>query len=206
VQVRKAAGRPRDEGLTDSILNVALEAYVDLGWSGFNLDVVAKRAGAGKAALYARWSGREALIYDVVARVYADFKPTGSNLRENLIALGHHVLDVHADYLRSAVLWTRLRADLATHGGIFERIDREIIQHRQSVYRTIVKHAVATGELPDGGSPMIILDMFAGGLINYLLYAPAGTSGLLKHGKSGLIERFAAGAIAAVKGLAAPKA
>lgn len=200
----RKAGRPRDENLTQILLDVALEAYVDYGWSGFNLDIIAKRAGAGKAALYSRWPDREALLFDVVSHAYPDFEVNGATLWDNLIALGGHVLDAHSDHLRSAVLWSRLRTDLATYKGVFERIDQEIFQKRLNVYRAIVVHAVATGELNDGSSAMIMLDMFAGGIINYLLYSPTSAAAMLKRGKSGLIERFASGAIAAAKGLSSP--
>jgi AcrR family transcriptional regulator len=197
----RKAGRPRNETLTPAILDAALETYVDLGWAGFNLDGVARRAGCGKAALYARWPDREALLYEVVARTYGEFVAAGEGLFDDLVALGHHLLEAHADHLRGAILWTRLRADQASHGGVFDRIDAELLQQRQRAYRQIVKRATARGEIAPGGAAMLLLDLFAGGLLHHLLYSPTLAERELREDKEALIRRFATGAIAAVRGI-----
>jgi len=43
-------------------MNAALEEYAELGWSGFTIDGVARRAGVGKSTVYLRWSTKEELI------------------------------------------------------------------------------------------------------------------------------------------------
>src|ERR1700755_3703683 len=59
-------GRPRDPDVDRRITRAALDVFGDGGWAGFSMEAVARRAGVGKASLYLRWSGKEALLTDAV--------------------------------------------------------------------------------------------------------------------------------------------
>ncbi|MGW0590086.1 TetR family transcriptional regulator [Streptosporangium sp. NPDC002607] len=48
-------GRPPDPDLEARVHAAALDLYGEVGWAGFSLDLVARRARVGKAALYSRW-------------------------------------------------------------------------------------------------------------------------------------------------------
>jgi AcrR family transcriptional regulator len=54
-------GRPADPDIEGRVLAAALTVYGEVGWAGFTLDRVARRAPVGKAALYRRWPTKEDL-------------------------------------------------------------------------------------------------------------------------------------------------
>lgn len=66
-QPRRGRGRPRTPGAEERILEAALEEYGQLGWSGFTMDGVARRAGVGKSTVYLRWQDKDSLLTDAVA-------------------------------------------------------------------------------------------------------------------------------------------
>jgi len=59
---RAGRGRPADPGIERRVLAAALTVYGEVGWAGFTLDRVARRAPVGKAALYRRWPTKEDLL------------------------------------------------------------------------------------------------------------------------------------------------
>lgn len=83
--------RPRRRGasLEQAIIRAAVVELAEAGSAGFSVERVAERAGASKASLYRRWSGRADLLADVVCRLPADLAPTPStgSLRSDALAL-----------------------------------------------------------------------------------------------------------------------
>jgi AcrR family transcriptional regulator len=63
---RKAAGRPRDEAVTASILRAALELADETGFDALSVEGVAARAGVGKTTIYRRWANVWAVVMDAV--------------------------------------------------------------------------------------------------------------------------------------------
>ena len=59
---RKPPGRPRDPTLEGRVHDAAMRLYAEHGWSGFSIERIAREAGVGKAAIYARWPNRQALL------------------------------------------------------------------------------------------------------------------------------------------------
>lgn len=90
---RRRRGRPRTPDAETRILHAALEEYGELGWSGFTIDRVARRAQVGKSTIYLRWSDKESLMSDAIReadRAMALPEDTGSlrgDLRETTLIL-----------------------------------------------------------------------------------------------------------------------
>ncbi|MEC9431757.1 MAG: TetR/AcrR family transcriptional regulator [Pseudomonadota bacterium] len=59
---RKPPGRPRDPTLEGRVHDAAMRLYAEQGWSGFSIERIAREAGVGKAAIYARWPTKQALL------------------------------------------------------------------------------------------------------------------------------------------------
>jgi AcrR family transcriptional regulator len=191
--------------LTERILDAAIEIYIELGWAGFNFDVVSRRAQVGKGPLYARWSKREDLIIDAFRRQARPALPFNGTLRENLIILGRRIVEFHVDGVTSGVLWARLRSDTAMFGGVFKEIDKEIIQRHLGKFRKIITSAINAGELPRGESARLLLDVYVGGLINHVIYTPASERETIKRDRDRIVDRFANWVLAAA-GAAKPGA
>src|SRR5258706_14881121 len=79
-------GRPRDPDLAQRVQDAVIELYCEVGWAALTFDAVARRAGAGKSALYLRWPTKERLLLDSLAArtVPVTLIDTGS-IRDDLL-------------------------------------------------------------------------------------------------------------------------
>lgn len=81
-------GRPRDAHLTQRLKDHALLLLAERGFDGLNADVLATRAGAGKAGVYRRWDTMSDLIADALANHRLVPEPTlTSSLLDDLCSL-----------------------------------------------------------------------------------------------------------------------
>lgn len=168
-------GRPPDPDLEARVHAAALDLYGEVGWAGFSLDVVARRARVGKAALYSRWGSKEKLIVDALTAMHPDpdsHAPKRSGLlREDLIVMAVNILDGYFDRRGLVILRAQIEAKVYPElfGHALERLQRERIREG----RAIVVSGIDRGELPAGTSPARVLDAVAGILTNHVLSTPA---------------------------------
>ncbi len=85
-------GRKRDHSRDATILEATLEVLAEVGATGLTMDLVAARAGAGKATIYRRWPSKTELFIDAIAhlkRIQVDPEalPDTGTLREDLLGL-----------------------------------------------------------------------------------------------------------------------
>jgi AcrR family transcriptional regulator len=159
--------------VTDALTQALFEVWAQTGYGALSLEAVARRAGAGKAALYRRWPSKLAMVCDRVEHVglaLALSPDTGTfrgDLRTALGALCHllqHPLvrcilpDLHAEMNRSSELAKLLRGRLQT-----ERRERGT---------SIVRRAVARGEIPAHTDPEMFNDTF--GMLYWRVVVTAG--------------------------------
>jgi AcrR family transcriptional regulator len=85
-------GRKRDHSRDATILDATLEVLAEVGLAGLTMDLVAARAGAGKATIYRRWTSKTELVTDAVehlkhTQVDLDDLPDTGTLRGDLLGL-----------------------------------------------------------------------------------------------------------------------
>jgi AcrR family transcriptional regulator len=73
-----------------AILDAALELLSEVGFDRMSIDQIARRASASKASIYRRWSGKEALVVDLICN-HLEIElvpvPDSGQLRDDLIAV-----------------------------------------------------------------------------------------------------------------------
>ncbi|MEV5843591.1 TetR/AcrR family transcriptional regulator [Streptomyces sp. NPDC051985] len=170
---RPGRGRRADPDIDPRVLDTTVEVYGEVGWAGFTMDLVARRAGVGKAALYRRWPTKEKLL---VAALDSSLPhgpeafDTGS-LRGDLLALADMIL---ARYLSpSGIVHARAMIEAKLYPDIFGKALEEMGRRAARMGREMVFRAVDRGELPLGASPALILDSLAGTIIHHVLLTPA---------------------------------
>ncbi|KPY86819.1 Transcriptional regulator, TetR family [Pseudomonas syringae pv. tagetis] len=89
---KPARGRKRDPARDAAILDAAIDVLAESGYDGMTMDMVASRAGAGKATVYRRWNSKAELIVDAVAhlkhsQVDLHSLPDTGSLRGDLLAM-----------------------------------------------------------------------------------------------------------------------
>jgi AcrR family transcriptional regulator len=96
-------GRPpaREVAMREQrLLDVATEVFLDKGFKGASMIEIARRAGASKQTLYARYPSKAALFAALIerkaARLFEAIGPLGEGrtLRETLVHMGSNMLDL----------------------------------------------------------------------------------------------------------------
>ncbi len=171
------AGRPRDPEVDRRVMRAAMEVFGDVGWSGFSIEAVARRAQVGKASIYRRWAtGAELLADSVRAAVRLVPSPEGGDLTADLRALARHLLAAHLHDGGRSMMRLRFEAP-----GITELRDQWEAVRRSEVEaaRQLVHRAVRRGELPPGTKVTLVLDTLCGAVLMHAIARPesAGPAG-----------------------------
>jgi AcrR family transcriptional regulator len=163
-------GRPRDPDLDRRIAEAALDVFGDAGWAGFAMEVVARRAGVGKASLYLRWSSKEALLADALTAGLPKVSDVDTGtLHGDLVELATQMLDVYGGRSSRAAL--RLNLEAPSIPGVAEHYAAMRTAQIQAA-RAIVRRGIGRGELPAGVSITLLLDTLVGGAMMHALTTP----------------------------------
>jgi AcrR family transcriptional regulator len=163
-------GRPRDPELDRRIAAAALDVFGDTGWAGFGMETVARRAGVGKASLYLRWPGKEALLTDAVTVRFRQVTDVDTGtLRGDLTELAAAMLDLYTDRSGRAAL--RMNLEGESIPGVAEHFAALRRSHVLAA-RAVVRRGIARGELAADVPVTLLLDTLAGGAMMHALTTP----------------------------------
>jgi AcrR family transcriptional regulator len=181
-------GRPADPDIERRVLAAALTVYGEVGWAGFTLDRVARRAPVGKAALYRRWPTKEDLLLAALEHL-AEPPEEGADptdLRGCLIGIAEQVIDMFVG--PKALVLPRVLIEASQYPPQFDEMVQHIVRARFGVARTIVQAAVDRGELPGGTPPDLIIDAIMGRVISLIVLTPGAQRGSINAAR----EQYAA--------------
>ncbi|MFG2051807.1 TetR/AcrR family transcriptional regulator [Micromonospora sp. NPDC048935] len=85
----RSPGRPRslraDEAIVEATLDLLAEGSTI---EALSIEAIAARAGVGKATIYRRWAGKDALLLDALRRLKGVMaQPAGHSVRDDLVLL-----------------------------------------------------------------------------------------------------------------------
>ncbi|MER7765598.1 TetR-like C-terminal domain-containing protein [Kitasatospora sp. NPDC096140] len=163
---RRAPGGPvLQDSVTRAIADAFFEELAAVGYARLSLENVARRAGAGKAAIYRRWSSKLDMTLALVRAVAVDdseIKDTGT-LRGDVLAF----LTDNARALRHP-LPSRIIPDLLAEAGRNPELAQVLLTAVRDTRRgnasRLLERAVERGELPPGTDLELALDLLAGPL------------------------------------------
>lgn len=169
-QVNAGAGRPRDPQLDERVHRAARDVYGRLGWAGFTIDAVAREAKVGKSSIYLRWSDARSLLLDTLeSAVDLPFDTDTGNIRDDLVVLARSIMNLligdNGDTLLRLSTEARMVPELASRWEQF--LSTNVV-----AMRTIVRRAVARGELPENTPGPELLDALFGALMMRCLTTP----------------------------------
>jgi AcrR family transcriptional regulator len=143
----RSPGRPRsarvDEAIIQAVLDLLAEGHTV---EALTIEAVAARAGVGKATIYRRWSGKEALLVDAVSSMKGPLPtPAGESARDDLILiLGWTGAKKHDQ--RFASIMSCLVPDLH-HSPERYRLYQGLVEPRRELMREVLRRGIRTGEL-----------------------------------------------------------
>lgn len=162
------SGRPRDPRISDAALAAARELLLEVGYAAMSIDLVARRAGVNRPAMYRRWPTLAHLVHDALY---------GEDRRVTIEETGDIVADLHALTTNMARSYARPEVQAALSGLVSDLhdhpelraavIDRLEDQVRQQ-FVGLIERALARGAVRPV-DPNVVLDTIVGALYHRMI-------------------------------------
>lgn len=151
-------GRPRRAGADGAILAATLELLSEVGVAGLSMDLLAQRAGVGKATIYRRWDSKEALILDTLRMMSTPIPvPDEGSVRADLLTYMEAVIEHFAPGRGSDTLPHLIEASCYDE-QLRASLD-DYLRERQSTTRLLLHRGIERGELPATTDVDLITDV-----------------------------------------------
>ncbi|MEV0945259.1 TetR/AcrR family transcriptional regulator [Rhodococcus sp. NPDC049939] len=158
----QASGRPRDRRTHDAIIRATEELILEHGYAGTSITAIASRAGAGKDAIYRRWSGKPELVYDALfTATDVGPVPNTGTLAGDIAQLTENLVEEFSEPAAAAAL-PGLLADFAADPVLRARLRSTFLAPARGRMVEIFERAATSGELTGDVPVDLILDTLAG--------------------------------------------
>jgi AcrR family transcriptional regulator len=143
-------GRPRSEAAEQAIIEATLDLFAEQGFEGVCVELVAARAGVGKATIYRRWPNKEELLLAALGSLKSPYpEPAGVSVRDDLLAIVQVMCADKADP-RKARRYALLLGEGEKYPRLMARYKAEVVEPRRDMIRAVIRRGIETGELrPD---------------------------------------------------------
>lgn len=143
-------------------MDAVLDELADVGFGRLTMDGVARRARAGKAALYRRWPSKQEMVLDVVAALSV---PTAATVPSDDLAADIAALVAGVDAWLSDARMSRILPDLLAEAmrnpdlaaALTDRVGRA----RRGYGQAVIDAAIARGEVSPDVDSEYVLDLLA---------------------------------------------
>jgi len=166
--IPRSAGstRRRGEDLLDAIYGAVIDELTEVGYQGFTIEGVAKRAQTGKAAIYRRFADREELVTAALDHLLPRLEelPDTGSIREDLLVVFRTMVaffNSPAGVALQRIFADTARADPAgasvTRVGLAE-IKHRVVGRRQTMLAALLERGVQRGQVRPGAVCQRVLD------------------------------------------------
>lgn len=141
-------GRPRSEAVEQAIIEGVVRLIEDgVPLAELSIERIARTAGVGKATIYRRWDGREALFVDVL-RVFEepDAELPGTSMRDDLVCLLEG-LRRRGLNMRASAMLHNVFAQMKALPKLWEAYHCTVVDPRRRTMYEVLRRGVANGEL-----------------------------------------------------------
>ncbi len=146
-ETSRRPGRPRSEQAEQAIIEATLDLFAEKGFEGVCVELVAARAGVGKATIYRRWPNKEELLLAAFASLKSPFpEPKGVSVRDDLLAMIEVMCADKADP-RKARRYALLLGEGEKYPRLMARYKETVVQPRRDAMRAVIRRGIQTGEL-----------------------------------------------------------
>ncbi|MEU6989135.1 TetR/AcrR family transcriptional regulator [Streptomyces sp. NPDC046465] len=170
---RAGRGRPRSEAVEQAIIEGVLQLMEDgVPLTELSIERIARTAGVGKATIYRRWDGREALFVDVL-RVFEEPDPElpGTSTRDDLICILES-LRRRGLTMRSSALLHNVFAQMKALPKLAEAYQEMVVAPRRRRILDVLRQGVADGDLRADVDVETANDLFVGPMLLRTILRP----------------------------------
>ena len=164
-------GRPRSDSTHRRILDAARELLTEGSYADFRMEHVAARAGVGKAAIYRRWSSKQALAQEVLVELAAPHIAVedSGDTRAELRLCVMHALHAVRDTPFGQVIRTLL-SQIAVNPAIGDPFRATVVEARRGEITKVVERGVARGDLRPDSDATIATELLVGPVYFRLMF------------------------------------
>ncbi|MER5885161.1 TetR/AcrR family transcriptional regulator [Streptomyces sp. NPDC001941] len=168
-------GRPRSEAVEQAILEGAIKLLEEgVPLADVSIERIARTAGVGKATIYRRWPGKEALFVDLLRSIEPTEPPLpGTSVREDLIVL-LQALRRRGLAKRSSALLHNVFAQMQSYPTLWDAYHRTVIEPRRKLSLDVLRRGVETGEIRGDVDIELVNDLFTGPMLVRTVIRPVG--------------------------------
>jgi len=165
-ETSRRPGRPRSEQAEQAIIEATLDLFAEKGFEGVCVELVAARAGVGKATIYRRWPNKEELLLAAFASLKSPFpEPKGVSVRDDLLAMVEVMCADKADP-RKARRYALLLGEGEKYPRLMARYKETVVQPRRDAMRAVIRRGIETGELRAGTDVEIAMLSLTGAIMS----------------------------------------
>ncbi|MGP8302271.1 TetR/AcrR family transcriptional regulator [Streptomyces inhibens] len=159
-------GRPRSAAADSAIIEAVLrliENGVSIG--ELSMERIAREAGVGKATIYRRWSGKSALMLDVMRSLDVQGPPpAGDSVRDDLVAL-LEFLRRRGLAKRSSALLRTVVSHVQAQPELWAEYHNAVVRARHEALLAVLRRGVANGEIRADHDLETLADLFIGPML-----------------------------------------
>ncbi|MBD0746677.1 TetR-like C-terminal domain-containing protein [Streptomyces sp. CBMA152] len=162
---RPPGGPVLQDSVTEAISAAFFEELATVGYARLSLEAVAKRAGAGKAAIYRRWPSKLEMTVALVSAAAVDGPETADTgtLRGDVLAFLTELAGALRHRLPSKII-PDLLAEGTRNPELGQALFTAVRDTRRRRANRLLDRAVERGELPADVDRELALDLLAGPL------------------------------------------
>ncbi|MET8676400.1 TetR/AcrR family transcriptional regulator [Streptomyces sp. NPDC004647] len=159
-------GRPRNAAADTAIIETVLRLLEDGSTVGeLSMERIAREAGVGKATVYRRWPGKEALLLDVMRSVDLHMPETaGVSVRDDLVGTLEFLRRQGLAKRSSAVL-RAVVAEVKSHPRLWREYHETVVRTRREAVYAVLRRGMASGEVRDDVDIELLSDLFVGPML-----------------------------------------
>ncbi len=163
-------GRPRSAAADMAIIETVLRLLEEgLTVGELSMERIAREAGVGKATVYRRWSGKPALMLDVMRALDADPPPpAGESVRDDLVWLLEFLRQRGLAKRHSALLRTVVTQAKA-YPELWHTYHETVVHKRTEVLRAVLRRGVERGEIRADQDVDFLAELFVGPMLSRML-------------------------------------
>jgi AcrR family transcriptional regulator len=159
-------GRPRSEALEHAIIESVLHLLEEgTTIDALSIERVARTAGVGKATVYRRWPGKDALLLDVV-RTLEEPHPglAGTSVRDDLVS----ILEWHRRVIlakRNSAVLRAMMGHVKSRPKLWEQYHDSVIDVRRRALHGVLRRGIDSGELRPSPDIELLGELFIGPML-----------------------------------------
>ncbi|MGP3924144.1 TetR/AcrR family transcriptional regulator [Streptomyces sp. 8N616] len=159
-------GRPRSAAVDTAVIEAVLRLLEEGTPVGrLSIERIAREAGVGKATVYRRWPGKEALLLDVMRSLDVHTpEAAGVSVRDDLVLM-LEFLRRRGLAKRSSAVMRAVITEVTSHPNLWKEYQDTVIRGRRDAVYEVLRRGMATGEIRADVDLELLADLFTGPML-----------------------------------------